>query len=98
MSRERDSLSDAMMMIGAGVVGALLGGLVALLLAPKVGSELREELKKTATEAGERLSEATRGLAQQVKSKAEELGRKAQEAAAPEGAEKANDEAKREGA
>ena len=99
MTDERSSLADTMMMIGAGVVGAAIGAAVALLLAPKAGSELREELKKTAAVAGERLTEASQTVAEKVKVKAQEVGQKVQEAAqsAKEKAEHAPEEVQPEG-
>lgn len=42
----------------AGAVGAAVGALVALLLAPKPGKELRAELGEKAKEAGEKVKEA----------------------------------------
>jgi len=68
-------------MIGAGVVGALIGGAIALMLAPKVGAELREELKQTATRAGERIAEAGHAVAEKVR---QTVGDLSQWAEAPE--------------
>lgn len=81
MSDERDRLSDTIRMIGAGMVGAVIAGGLALLLAPKAGRELREELKGTASEATEKLSEATHTIAERVKEKATEVKDKATAAA-----------------
>ncbi|NPV47851.1 MAG: YtxH domain-containing protein [Armatimonadetes bacterium] len=77
MSEERDRLSETVRMIGAGLVGAVIAGGLALLLAPKAGKELREELKGTASEATEKLSEATHTIAGRLKEKAVEIKDKA---------------------
>ena len=55
--------------------GALLGATVALLLAPKSGEELREDLSDRATDAFER----GKGIAQNVSQQARELGSQARE-------------------
>lgn len=81
MANERDALSDTVKMIGAGLVGAFIAGGLALLLAPKAGRELRDELKGTATEATEKLHEATHTIAERVKEKAVEIKDKATAAA-----------------
>lgn len=44
------------------VVGIAVGGILGLLLAPKPGSELREDLKDKTEEAMDRLQEATNEL------------------------------------
>lgn len=77
MSEDRDRLSETIRMIGAGLVGAVIAGGLALLLAPKAGKELREELKGTASEATEKLSEATQTIAGRLKEKAVEIKDKA---------------------
>lgn len=77
MSEDRDRLSETVRMIGAGLVGAVIAGGLALLLAPKAGKELREELKGTASEATEKLSEATHTIAGRLKEKAVEIKDKA---------------------
>jgi gas vesicle protein len=81
MANERDGLSDTIKMIGAGMVGAVIAGGLALLLAPKAGKELRDELKGTATEATEKVAEATHTIAERVMEKAVEIKDKATAAA-----------------
>jgi len=81
MADERDSVGETLKMIGAGVVGAIVAGGLALLLAPKAGSELRHELKDVAKETSEKLSEVTHTVAEKLKEKAVEVKDKATTAA-----------------
>ena len=79
MASERDGFSDTM--IGAGMVGAIIAGGLALMLAPKAGRELREELRGATSEATEKVAEATHTIAGKVKDKAVEVKDKATAAA-----------------
>ena len=49
-----DNGRDGLAIFGAMVLGALFGGLAALLLAPKSGPELREDIGDTANSAKEK--------------------------------------------
>jgi gas vesicle protein len=77
--------------LGAMVVGMLIGGAVALLMAPKPGSELREELKQTASTAEGKIKEVSQQVADKVKDKWEEVSaeccKKEAEDPAPESSE-----------
>jgi gas vesicle protein len=81
MAGERDGLSDTIKMIGAGLVGAVIAGGLALWLAPKAGKELREELRGTASEATGKVAEATHTIAEKLKEKVVEVKDKATAAA-----------------
>ena len=83
----RSGFEDAMCTVGTLVFGALLGAVVALLMAPKSGQELRRELTEEASRVSERLNETSRDLTETVKSKLNEFGCCAAEA------ESAGDEA-----
>jgi len=61
--------SDVLAIFGAMILGALMGGLAALLLAPKSGQELRGEIGDAATRAKERAED----LKGQMAGKYEEL-------------------------
>ena len=75
---KRNGFSDAMSTIGAMLLGAFIGAGIALLMAPKPGSQLRSELREGATRVGERLSEAGQDVAESVKSRINQLGSKAE--------------------
>ncbi len=53
--------------VGAAAIGALIGAGVALLMAPKPGSELREDLKSSAQAAIEKLQQVAEQVGDQVK-------------------------------
>ena len=61
--------------IVAGAIGAAVGAVVALLLAPKPGPELRAELGEKAKVAGEKVKE----VAEKAKEKASEVTAKVRE-------------------
>ncbi len=54
MANGDDGGKDVLAVFGAMILGLLLGGIVALLLAPKSGQELRGEIGDAATRAKER--------------------------------------------
>ena len=60
---------DILAVLGAMILGALMGGIVALLLAPKSGEELRGEIGDAATRARSRAEE----LKGQMSAKYEDL-------------------------
>jgi len=88
MASERSS-SDLGTIIVAGAVGAAVGAVVALMLAPKPGGELRAELGEKAKD----YAEIAKERAAQVASRARE---KVAEFADNRGAAKAGDEAEPE--
>ncbi len=69
--------------IGFGIgllTGAIIGGVIALLYAPKAGKETRQLIKDKATEVVDTLKEKTSGVIDTVKEAASEAGRKGQAA------------------
>ena len=58
---------DIISVVGAAAIGALIGAGVALLMAPKPGSELREDLKSSAQAAIEKLQQVAEQVGDQVK-------------------------------
>lgn len=89
-----DNGRDGLAIFGAMVLGALIGGIAALLLAPKSGRELRGEIGETATytkQRAEELAEQMEAKYQDVKGRVEEhLSDHAEEVA--EAAEEVADE------
>jgi gas vesicle protein len=73
MSDDRNSFMDAMGVLGTLTVGALLGAGVALLLAPKSGAELREELRAGAERIESELGEATHKAGESVRAQVDKL-------------------------
>jgi len=66
---------DVLAVFGAMILGALMGGIAALLLAPKSGEELRGDIGDAATRAKERAEEAKAQMAgkyEELRSKMEE--------------------------
>lgn len=61
MENEEDGSAWASVATGV-VIGLAVGGILGLLLAPKPGAELREDLKDRTEEAMDRLQEATSEL------------------------------------
>jgi len=61
MENEEDGSAWASVATGV-VIGLAVGGILGLLLAPKPGAELREDLKDRTEEALDRLQEATSEL------------------------------------
>jgi gas vesicle protein len=69
--------------IGFGIgllVGAVIGGVIALLYAPKTGKETRQLIKDKATKVVDTVKEATDGVIDTVKESASEVSRKGQAA------------------
>jgi gas vesicle protein len=62
------------------VSGAVIGGVIALLYAPKTGKETRQLIKDKAIEAAEAAKEKTSEVIDTVKEKASEASRKGQAA------------------
>ncbi len=60
--------------------GAVIGGVIALLYAPKSGKETRQLIKDKATEVVDTLKEETSGVMDTVKEAASEASRKGQAA------------------
>ena len=88
MSNDRNSFMDAMGVLGTMAIGAMIGAGVALLLAPKSGAELREDLRAGAekletelSDAGHKASENVKAQVDKLSEKAAELGKKAEELA-----------------
>jgi gas vesicle protein len=62
------------------LVGAVIGGVIALLYAPKTGKETRQLIKDKATKVVDTVKEATDGVIDTVKESASEVSRKGQAA------------------
>ncbi len=69
MARDDGGASDALAVMGAVAMGAVIGAAAALLLAPKAGEELRSDLGEAAAKARERAGQ----LRGQMAEKYEEL-------------------------
>ena len=67
MSSDRTG-GDVLAILGAAAVGALVGAAAALMLAPKAGSELREEISKSAHAAADKMQKVAEQLSDQAKS------------------------------
>ena len=70
-------------MAGFGIgllAGAVIGGVIALLYAPKTGKETRQLIKDKATEVVDTVKEKTSGVIDTVKESAAEVSRKGQAA------------------
>ena len=66
---------------GVGLLsGAIIGGIIALLYAPKTGKETRQLIKDKATEVVETVKEKTSGVMDTVKDAASEASRRGQAA------------------
>lgn len=72
---------DILAIMGAAALGAIIGAGFALMMAPKPGAELREDIKHTAQSAHERIHAVTDKVVNQIKSASEELTSKAKHAA-----------------
>lgn len=57
MADDNDQAKNLLPILGAAAVGAAVGAALALMLAPKSGAELREDIKKHATEAKDKAEE-----------------------------------------
>lgn len=85
MANGENGGKDVLAVFGAMILGALIGGIVALLLAPKSGEELRGEIGEAAAHAKERAEDLKAQMAgkyDDLRSKVEEhLKEHAQDAA-----------------
>jgi len=86
MSDSRNDFMDAMGVLGTIAVGALIGAGVALLMAPKSGAELRqdiitgaERLESEFTDAQHKATNSVKAQVEKLQEKASELTRKAEE-------------------
>lgn len=79
MDNNRNSFLDAMGVLGTMLFGALIGAAVALLMAPKSGAELGEDLRAGAERMGEQVSDTTHKATESVRAQVEKLGEKAEE-------------------
>ena len=75
---------DILGVVGAAVIGALIGAGVALLMAPKPGSELREDLKSSAQTAIEKLQQVAEQVGDQVKAATDKMAEVQDAEAEPE--------------
>ncbi len=64
MARDDGGASDALAVMGALAMGAVIGAAAALLLAPKTGEELRGDLGEAAAKAKERAAEVKGQMAE----------------------------------
>jgi gas vesicle protein len=69
MANDDNGGKDVLAVFGAMILGALIGGITALLLAPKSGEELRGEISDAAAQAKQRAEDAK----EQMTGKYEEL-------------------------
>ncbi len=67
-NHDNDGLSDALKLIGAGMVGAVIGGALVLMFAPKSGAAIRDDLKEAAQRASQVISEAGETVARTIHS------------------------------
>jgi len=78
LERRRSALDVLLPAVGMFAAGVIVGGGVALLLAPKSGRETRRQLKGKASELTHRIGESAGELAEEVRDavahKAEEVG------------------------
>lgn len=70
----RSAFDEAMGTVGTLLFGAAIGAVVALLVTPKSGQELRKDLAREAERVSDRLSETSHELTETVKSKINEFG------------------------
>lgn len=63
MANDNNGGQDVLAIFGAMILGALLGGITALLLTPKSGQELRGEIGDAAARAKERAEDAKAQMA-----------------------------------
>lgn len=78
MSSDRGG-SDLGTVIIAGAIGATVGAVVALMLAPKAGAELRADLGEKAKEYAEKAKETAAEVAEKAREAAHEVAEKARE-------------------
>ena len=75
-----NNCGNALALLGATLVGAMIGAGIALLMAPKPGAELREDLKSSAQSAAEKIQEVAEQFVDQVKAAGDQLAESAAEA------------------
>jgi gas vesicle protein len=81
MKGEKVMNKDNAIGFGIGLLtGAIIGGVIALLYAPKTGKETRQLLKDTATEVVETVIDKTSGVIDTVKEAASDANRRGQAA------------------
>jgi gas vesicle protein len=71
--RYNDTMTDALKLVGGGIVGVGLG----LLLAPRAGRQTRRDIVRLAKTVGSRTDKAVRGFADDVADFADAVGEKA---------------------
>ena len=91
MAKDSDQTRNLLPILGAAALGALVGAVVALLVAPKSGAELREDLKARAGDAKAKTEEFLKTTvaqtAQGIKQKVQEHLHQAEEDASAEAEE-----------
>jgi gas vesicle protein len=70
---QKDTMADALMLVGGGIVGAGL----ALLLAPKAGKETRKDIVRMARTVGSKTDKVVHEFADNVAELADTIGEKA---------------------
>lgn len=75
----RGGFGEAMGALGTLIVGAVIGAAIALLMAPKSGVELREDLKAGASKMGEQVSDASQRATESMRAQVQKIGEKAEE-------------------
>lgn len=71
--------ADILAIMGAAALGALIGAGFALVMAPKPGTEVREDIQRTAQSAHDRIQAVTDKVVGQIQSASEELSNKAED-------------------
>lgn len=79
MADNRNDFMDAMGVLGTIAVGALIGAGVALLMAPKSGAELRQDLKTGVERVEHEISDVQHKATDSVKAQVDKLHEKATE-------------------
>lgn len=69
----------AMGAMGSMIFGAFIGAAIALLMAPKPGSELRHDLREGASRMGERISDTSHEVVESMRDKVSQIGREAEQ-------------------
>jgi gas vesicle protein len=70
---------NTLTIIGALAVGAIIGAGLALLMAPKPGAELREDIKSSAQTAAEKIHQVAEEFVDQVKAAGDQIAASAAE-------------------
>jgi gas vesicle protein len=79
MTRRNKSTGGTGKMLLGIAIGSAVGAIAALLLAPKSGRQMRQQLKREADELGNRASNMARETADQARSKAREMANEAED-------------------